>query len=1030
MRPLNYELIRTDILLPELAAKIAACKVMGLDIETASKDYRKDPEAPLDPHRGLIRLIQLNIDNTTYVVDMFKIKDHRAFTDALREFKGIFVGQNLGFEAKWLYKHYRVEVSRVFDTWRADCLIYNGKQEIKHDLYSIWKRHLDQDPQAADKQVIDWSGELTKADYDYAAEDVLYLLDLRDVLKKVLAENGLNEIALIEFNVVLPEALVTLNGFGFDKEAWLKLADKNKVDMLKYEGELLRELPSPTGQIGLFGYDMKFNLDSNQQLLASLRKLGIKERVKNEETGKVEILPLQSTGEMVLAGHVADYPIISKILDYRQKATYIKMFGPNYIEYINPITGRIHASAYPFTGAGRYAFSDPNLQQIPRDKAFRMCFRAGPGKKLIVADYSTIEMRVIAEITQDKELIKCFNSKDPLESDIHSVTAASLLNKKITEIEKKERQQAKAVNFGFSFGMQPDRFVQYAQTDYGVTFTKAQAKKFRELFMEKYVSVARWHKRAVRDGQRLQQTRTIAGRLRYLGPEAFNEYLNSPVQGCLQPHVRVLTDSGYQKIGDLYIHKKPGTRVWTGTEWSEFSVLNRGSCQLSTLTLSDGTQLDADTRHKVLVIGNNSYKWVDYKDLVVGDKIAKSMCSEVELKPVTPLEECEHGSRSTIVVDKPNIIDDEFWYWVGYYYGDGWKNSNKGNLWYVFGDHEQEKMKSCVKFWERWGVNPKTKSVTHTLHTKESTRWVVSIGSVDLCRWLTAIGVKDATAHTKRLPERVFGESLVNRKAFIRGVMDSDGHYGDPRDSGPSIHLCQRDLLSDIKLLLRTLGVESKLRGPYKYKDQVSWRLDIFHSMLDMSLNGFHEGPTPRMKMLAPVFLCEELVKMNGHRKQAHFTTESDYVMYNRMEHGKTVSVYTLKRMVDKYKLKLKSPIYAYSPLSKKEDSKLFADTFTLSVDNKMHRFDSEGIISKNTAADALKRSLRLVYERLKKYQGRAMIVHHVHDEITVECDDDNELIESVTLDLKAGMVEGMSPFIRSVPILVATGNGYTWAEK
>ena len=139
--------------------------------------------------------------------------------------------------------------------------------------------------------------------------------------------------------------------------------------------------------------------------------------------------------------------------------------------------------------------------------------------------------------------------------------------------------------------------------------------------------------------------------------------------------------------------------------------------------------------------------------------------------------------------------------------------------------------------------------------------------------------------------------------------------------------------------------------------------------------------------------------------------------------------MYTLKVMAAEQGLDI-GRIYAHSPISRIEVLDEKADTFTLAVDHPSHRFEADGVIHKNTGADGLKIAMRNVHERLRnvKYCDRAHIVHHVHDEIIVECDDHPEMIRAVKQDLEEGMIEGMAHFLKKVPIVVDANHGNSWA--
>jgi DNA polymerase-1 len=158
---------------------------------------------------------------------------------------------------------------------------------------------------------------------------------------------------------------------------------------------------------------------------------------------------------------------------------------------------------------------------------------AQPGATLIVADYAAIQLRIIADMVQDPELIRCFRGPDQV--DPHTRTAAEMLGKPVTAVTAGERKQAKPVNFGFAFGMGAARLVGYARDHYGVELTLAQAIAFRNAFFRVYPSIHAWHRRVSATAAGTTEVRTASGRLRILrtvnGRPPFTEILNTPVQG-------------------------------------------------------------------------------------------------------------------------------------------------------------------------------------------------------------------------------------------------------------------------------------------------------------------------------------------------------------------------------------------------------------------------------------------------------------------------------------------------------------------
>ncbi len=575
---LVYEYVTSAERLGHIANEAAASDVIALDLETTPKPEWRDLEwAALSPHTGRMRLCSINTGKKVYVIDLFRTKTlgplktllHNP-TQATGKGHPVVVGQNLKFDQTYLYAHEGIELWPVFDTFRASSLVYNGKgvglRGIGHNLYDLYARELGQQPIAPDLGGSDWGADvLTREQLDYAAEDVTFLPDLRRVLRPKLERAGLFTIASIEFGSILPEAVVEINGFPIDMDAWMKVAATNHTKMIALAKVLIRELPNPYGQMLLPGasewiFDeqaltrwaldvtideegnrtererteeeqkqakrsakakgrkdkLSFNLDSTEQMLMSLHRVGGTLRT------------LESTREMALAMFASEYPIIGKLLEYRGYATKLKSFGPEYREYINPVTGRIHPNYFPMLVTGRFAAKNPNLGQIPREKEYRACFKAPKGWRFVIADYSGIEMRLAAEISGDKTLIHLFQH----DLDPHRYTASKLLQKPEEQITKNERQQAKPANFGFLYGMQAEKFVLYAMTGYGVKLTLDQSKEFRQRFFDEYTGLQEWHEVTLRQGKRTRMTHTPLGRLRYCDETAHNEYLNHPVQGA------------------------------------------------------------------------------------------------------------------------------------------------------------------------------------------------------------------------------------------------------------------------------------------------------------------------------------------------------------------------------------------------------------------------------------------------------------------------------------------------------------------
>lgn len=578
--PHRYEYVTHPERLGHIAHETMRAEVVGLDLETTPQpEFRTRAGAAFSPHFGRARLFSINTGAGAYVIDLFQTGGLGPLKDALHNpheevgrGRPVVVGHNLKFDQRYLLHEFGLELWPAFCSFRASAILHNGKG-MGHNLWEVMRRELGLDPQVQDLGASDWSGSLTPEQLDYAADDVIQLPRIRASLKPKLAEKGLNKTALIEFGAMLPEAAVELKGFPIDPDAWLTLAARNRTKRDAIGRELLRGLPHPTGQTmlpgasdWLFGPDVlatwaeqalyeqdaaefedadeseasrrarlremeyraqlklaakpkgrkdrsQFNLDSSSQLLGALR------RIKGCEA-------MEDTSEASLALFAARVPILKTLIEYREVATRAKSFGPEYLAHVNPVTNRIHADYYPLLATGRYAHRSPNLGQIPRDKDYRSCFRPLPGRSFTIADYSNIEMVLMAEICGDRTLRRLFQEG----IDVHKYTASKITGKAMDEITKKERQQAKPANFGFIYGLGAPRFVSYALVGYGVALTLDEAFEMRAKFFQEFSDLADWQENTIRRGQRSLKSFSIGGRLRHLLPEAYNEYLNNPVQ--------------------------------------------------------------------------------------------------------------------------------------------------------------------------------------------------------------------------------------------------------------------------------------------------------------------------------------------------------------------------------------------------------------------------------------------------------------------------------------------------------------------
>jgi len=450
-----------------------------------------------------IRLIQVGAPvETPLLLDMFALEKGQIITTLLGLFRDTGTTklfQNAKFDLSFL-KIAGIDVEGpVFDTMLAEQLILSGLGNSPVNLAALSKKYL-QKPLPKQQQKSDWSGELSKEQLEYAARDVAVLLELYKPLFEAIKKAKLSEVAQIEFETLPAVVELELNGILLDRQKLENLTEKLRMELEEAEAECRK----------LFGDGI--NLNSHKQLLEAFRKRGIK---------------AESTSVETLKSLEKKHPEVAVILQYRKASKAVSTFSSKLPGFIHPLTGRIHSS-YRQLGAatGRFSCSNPNLQQVPNEPRFRECFIPAPGNKFVISDYSQIELRVAAAISRDPVMLNAYKTGE----DLHRQTAAILTGKDPTDIDKKERQLAKAVNFGLLFAMGARGLSEYAQTSYGVKMSLKEAEDFKKKFFAHYTGLREWHK-CTNNGTSYE-ARTLKGRRRlWDNNSTLNGRLNMPVQG-------------------------------------------------------------------------------------------------------------------------------------------------------------------------------------------------------------------------------------------------------------------------------------------------------------------------------------------------------------------------------------------------------------------------------------------------------------------------------------------------------------------
>jgi DNA polymerase-1 len=487
MEPNDYELITSPERLRRAATELSKHAAIGFDTETTS----------LDPYGGRLRLIQFSSPDGAYIIDLdrfanldlTKSDELATLRDLIAALRPVKIAHNAKFDAKWIRKTLGVEIGGLFDTLLASQLIAAGDQEDRHSLASVAARFLNETVDKSER-LSDWSSsELSASQLEYAARDAAVLVPLRERMIERVKADGLTQVTQLEFEAVQPVAEMELAGFFLDQHRWREQLVTVEHQRVKLADELQEMLAEGAVQGSLFGR-AEINLDSQVQVTDALKRLGIP-------------LP-DSTRNWKLQPLANDYPVIAKLLEYRTVQKAMTSYGENILEEINPVTGRIHAD-FRQIGAptGRFACTNPNIQQVPHAVEYRRCFRAPEGRKLIIADYSQIELRILADFSGDKGFIDAFQSG----GDLHRVTAAQVFNVSVDQVSAEQRSFAKRLNFGVVYGIGAQRFAMLT----GLKQTEAEDALRR--YFATYPQLDAWLRDAANRAVREHQTRTKSGRL-------------------------------------------------------------------------------------------------------------------------------------------------------------------------------------------------------------------------------------------------------------------------------------------------------------------------------------------------------------------------------------------------------------------------------------------------------------------------------------------------------------------------------------
>jgi DNA polymerase-1 len=502
-RTTTYRLVTDAGELSGVAEALADAEAIGADIETTD----------LSPRDGKTRLLQLATPDETFVVDAFAVRDLSSLRDVVLEGGPVKALHNSKFDYQFLLAEHGISLSPIFDTMLAAQLLDGGEYGASYALEVVAERYLDE---AVDKseQRADWSGELSRAQLEYAARDAAILLPLRERLAERLEEEGLGYISGVEFGAVAAISEMELAGVKLDVARWKELEKTVRERRDRAAEHLESFFPPPEGVLPLEGLGPRLNLNSPKQITDAFRTLGIE-------------LPDTKVWTLLKIEH----PAAKALLEYRELQKKLGTYLETYPSFIHPKTGRIHANFLQCrVPTGRLACTNPNIQQIPHEDEFRRCFVAEEGNVLVIADYSQIELRILAEVSDDPAFVGAFQRGD----DLHRLTAATMYGVPMEEVTREQRSDAKRINFGLMYGRGARSLSAQLGTD------EERGRQLIDEYFANYPKVQRFLQRTANRAMRDRTLRTLAGRVRKFGKDPVaddrgamrREAMNYPIQGA------------------------------------------------------------------------------------------------------------------------------------------------------------------------------------------------------------------------------------------------------------------------------------------------------------------------------------------------------------------------------------------------------------------------------------------------------------------------------------------------------------------
>lgn len=571
--PYDYQLVDNKEKMAVLAEKLLVQKSFSLDTETTGIDPITAELVGMSfsfaENQAFYVPVPANREEALTIVNIFK--------PAFENPDSLKIGQNIKYDLIMLANYGVTLKGKMFDTMIAHYVL---QPELRHGMDYLAEIYLKYETikieeliGAKGKKQGNMRDLAPEAVYKYACEDADVTLKLKQVLENELETNGVKKLfEEIEMPLVPVLAYMERNGVRIDTEA-LKETSRHFTARMNQIEEEVHQLAG-----------MEFNIASPKQVGEVLfDRLKIVEKAKKTKTGQYV------TSEEVLESLRGKHEIVGKILEHRGLKKLLGTYIDALPQLINPATGRIHTSFnQTVTATGRLSSSNPNLQNIPirneDGKEIRKAFIPDEGSEFFSADYSQIELRIMAHLSNDPHMIEAFQK----DQDIHAATAAKIYKVKLEEVTREQRSKAKTANFGIIYGISVFGLAERLNVD------RKEAKALIDGYFENYPNVKAYMDQSIQEAREKGYIETIFKRKRYL-PDinsknavvrgyAERNAINAPIQGSAADIIKVAMIRIYQRFQEEGIRSKMILQVH---DELNFSVLPEEKEKVQQIVISE-----------------------------------------------------------------------------------------------------------------------------------------------------------------------------------------------------------------------------------------------------------------------------------------------------------------------------------------------------------------------------------------------------------------------------------------------------------